>query len=237
MTRAYQSVLLLVVGVALGSITVDGRYLNYLKPAMHIPLVLAAVAFIVIAVAELVALRRTPVVADDIPCGGGDEHEHGLPRAGWLLVLPVLAIGFIAPPALGSWAAERDPGTVAEPDSSDFAALPTGDPARIPLSEYGVRAVWDDGRTLAGRTVELTGFVSPRKGGGWYLTRMTLSCCAADALATKVEVRGAAPPQTDTWVRVVGRYAASDAANPSLAVPVVEATEVSPVDEPANPYE
>ncbi|MBA3742608.1 TIGR03943 family protein [Sporichthya sp.] len=234
MTRAYQSVLLLVVGVALGSITVDGRYLNYLKPAMHVPLLLAALAFIVIGIADLLALRRAPVAADDIRC---DHDEHQLPRAGWLLVLPVLAIGFVAPPPLGSWAAERDPGTVAEPDSSDFAALPAGDPARIPLSEYGVRAVWDDGRTLAGRTVEMIGFASPRKGGGWYLTRMTLTCCAADALATKVEVRGAVAPSSDSWVRVVGRYVASDAANPSLAVPVVEAVEVSPVDEPANPYE
>lgn len=239
MSRAYQAVLLIVVGVALGSITVDGRYLNYLKPAMHVPLALTAVAFVAIGVAELLAQRR-PTEKRVTPngCSEGEHgHEHGLPRAGWLLVLPVLAIGFVAPPALGSWAAERDPGTVAEPDSSDFAALPAGDPARIPLSEYGVRAVWDDGRTLADRTVELIGFASPREGGGWYLTRMTLTCCAADALATKVEVRGAAAPRTDSWVRVVGRYAASDAANPSLAVPVVEAVEVSPVDEPANPYE
>lgn len=234
MTRAYQSVLLLVVGLALGSITVDGRYLNYLKPAMFWPLLLAAGVFVVVAVAELLALRRVPTAAGH-SCDGG--HEHHLPRAGWLLVLPVLTIGFVAPPALGSWAAARDSGTVAPPGSSDFVALPAGDPVPLSLAEYGVRAVWDDGRTLRGRVVDLVGFVSPRAGGGWFLTRMTLSCCAADALATKVEVRGAAAPPTDSWVRLLGRYEPSAGSDPAAAVPALTAVEVAAVDEPQNPYE
>jgi uncharacterized repeat protein (TIGR03943 family) len=235
--RASQALLLLVVGLALGSIALDGRYLHYLKPAMHVPLLLTAAAFLAIGAAELLALRRSPVRAGAEGCDDHHAHGHQLPRAGWLLVLPVLTIGFVAPPALGSWAASRDPGTVAKPQASDFAALPPGDPVAIPLSEYGVRAVWDDGRTLAGRTVELLGFASPRKGGGWYLTRMTLTCCAADALATKVEIRDAPAPPTDTWVHVIGRYEPSGAANPSLALPALRAIEVEPTDEPSNPYE
>jgi uncharacterized repeat protein (TIGR03943 family) len=194
------------------------------------------VAFVAIGIAELLAMRRIPVVVgEDISHDHG--HAHPLTKAGWLLVLPVLTIGFVAPPALGSWAAARDPGTVAKPESSDFPALPPGDPVAMPLSEYGVRAVWDDGHTLAGRTVDLLGFASPRKGGGWYLTRMTLTCCAADALATKVEVRGAPAPPTDTWVHVIGRYQPGDAANPSLAPPVLAALKLDPADEPTNPYE
>lgn len=245
-SRAYQAVLLIVVGAALGSITLDGRYLNYLKPAMHVPLLLAAVVFVVIGVAELVALRRSgeptddirsDVAGDDIPCGEGGHEHHHFPRSGWLLVLPVLAIGFVAPPALGSWAAERDSGAVAQPASSDFPPLPAVDPVPLALGEYGVRAVWDDGRTLTGRTVELVGFVSPRKAGGWFLTRMSLSCCAADALATKIEVRGAQAPATDSWVRVVGRYQATEGADPETAVPAVEALEVVPTAQPQNPYE
>lgn len=227
-SRAYQAVLLILVGGALGSIALDGRYLNYLKPAMQVPLLIAAAVFVVAGVAELVALRRSSA--------SGDAHHH-FPWSGWLLVLPILAIGFVAPPALGSWAAERDSGTVAPPGSSDYAPLPAGDPVPMPLGEYGVRAVWDEGRSLTGRTVELVGFVSPRKAGGWFLTRMSLSCCAADALATKVEIRGAAAPVTDSWVRVVGRHRASDGSDPSTAVPVLEAAAVEPVDRPQNPYE
>lgn len=236
-SRAYQAVLLIVVGAALGSITLDGRYLNYLKPVMHLPLLLAAVVFVLIGVAELVALRRGSKPADDIPGGEGGHDHHHFPRAGWLLVLPVLAIGFVAPPALGSWAAERDAGTVAQPGSSDFPPLPAVDPVPLALGEYGVRAVWDDGRTLTGRTVELIGFVSPRKAGGWFLTRMSLSCCAADALATKIEVRGAHAPATDSWVRVRGRYQATGGADPETAVPAIEALEVVPTNQPQNPYE
>lgn len=242
-SRAYQAVLLIVVGAALGSITLDGRYLNYLKPAMHLPLLVAALVFVVVGVAELVALRRPAgrqppacATADDIRCGEGGAHHH-FPRAGWLLVLPVLAIGFVAPPALGSWAAERDTGLVAQPASSDFPPLLGADPVSLALGEYGVRAVWDDGMTLRGRTVELIGFVSPRKSGGWFLTRMSLSCCAADALATKVEVRGADAPPTDSWVRVVGRYEPSGNADPATAVPVVVAQELQAIDKPQNPYE
>lgn len=240
--RTYQAVLLLLVGVAMGSIAVDGRYLNYLKPAMHIPLVLAALVFVGVAVAELVALRRVPMAAaheehagDDATCGEVG-HSH-FPRSGWLLVLPILAIGFVAPPALGSWAAERDAGTIAPPGSSDYAPLPAGDPVAMPLGEYGVRAVWDQGRSLAGRTVELVGFVSPRQAGGWFLTRMSLSCCAADALATKIEVRNAEAPPTDTWVRLIGRYQPSEGRDPSTDVPVIEALTVTTVRKPANPYE
>ncbi len=90
---------------------------------------------------------------------------------------------------------------------------------------------------MTGRTVEMIGFVSPRKAGGWFLTRMSLSCCAADALATKVEIRGADAPPTDSWVRVVGRYQASGGADPSRAVPALEAVQVEPAEKPQNPYE
>ncbi len=241
-SRTYQAVLLIVVGAALGSIALDGRYLNYLKPAMHLPLLLAAVVFVVIGVAELLAVRKLSRRADhrheapaDAPCGDGGHHHF--PRSGWLLVLPVLAIGFVAPPALGSWAAERDSGTVAQPGSSDYAPLPAGDPVAMALGEYGVRAVWDEGKSLTGRTVELVGFVSPRKDGGWFLARMSLSCCAADALATKVEVRGAEAPATDSWVRVVAIYEPSAGTDPETAVPAARALDVTPVDKPANPYE
>ncbi len=134
------------VGAALGSIAVDGRYLNYLKPAMHIPLLLDALVFLGIGIAELVALRRSagPLWYGD-PLRERRARTHA-PRSGWLLVLPVLAIGFVAPPALGSWAAERDSGTVARAGIQRLRRAPTGDPVPLALGEYGVRAVWDDGR-------------------------------------------------------------------------------------------
>ena len=57
------------------------------------------------------------------------------------------------------------------------------------------------------------------------------------ALATKVEVHGADVPETDSWVRVVGRYRAAEGADPETAVPVIDALEVVPTAQPQNPYE
>ncbi|HEX6245842.1 MAG TPA: hypothetical protein VFZ61_33185, partial [Polyangiales bacterium] len=37
--------------------------------------------------------------------GHGHDHGHHEPRVGWLLILPVLGLLLVAPPALGSYAA------------------------------------------------------------------------------------------------------------------------------------
>jgi len=106
----------------------------------------------------------------------------------------------------------------------------------VTVSDYATRAVWDQGHSLDGRSVRITGFVTPGSGNGWYLTRMQLSCCAADATAIKIEVRGASAPAADTWVRLVGTWvpAASDNDGP---VAVIQAKSFEPVDPPTDPYE
>jgi uncharacterized repeat protein (TIGR03943 family) len=155
----------------------------------------------------------------------------------WLLCLPVFAIFLVAPPALGSYAAERDAGTVAKPSgSSDYPPLPAGDPVPVPMSEFAVRAVWDSGKTLRGRNVQLSGFVTPKPGGGWYLTRMMLSCCAADARAVKVEVRDVPAPRADTWVEVVGSWVDEGKAPAEDVIPVMTTSSVRPIPVPKDPY-
>ncbi|MER6688603.1 TIGR03943 family putative permease subunit [Streptomyces minutiscleroticus] len=59
---------------------------------------------------------------------------------------------------------------------------------------------------MAGRTLRLTGFVTRSDGGTWHVARLLVSCCAADARALKVEVRGAGAPAADTWVTVTGTW-------------------------------
>ena len=108
-----------------------------------------------------------------------------------LQALTFLVLGFVVPPPLGSYAAERDDGTVrSQPSTLDYSSeLPPGD-VELTLTDYHMRALFDDGSTLQGRTVSLVGFVSASDSGGeWSLTRMKLSCCAADAYAVKVDVR------------------------------------------------
>lgn len=169
----------------------------------------------------------------------GHDHDHGAPRAAWLLLLPVLAIFLVAPPALGAYSAERETAVVTAPAAdSDVPPLPPGDPVPVYLSDYASRAVWDDGRSLVGRNVELTGFASKAPDGGWYLTRLSLTCCAADAVATKITVKDAPyVPPNNTWVTVVGQWVPGGGTQSETAIPWVKATTMAEVPVPKNPYE
>jgi len=131
--------------------------------------------------------KDAPVESDDAAkLDEHDEHGHHGPRSAWLL-LPVLAIFLIAPPALGYYAAARDL-TNSSPTAAVAPPLPDGDPVEVYLSDYVNRAVWDAGRTLESRTVAITGLVVPDPDSGWWLTRMSLACCAADAFAGKIQI-------------------------------------------------
>ncbi|WP_308201268.1 TIGR03943 family putative permease subunit [Carbonactinospora thermoautotrophica] len=233
--RDVQSILLVLVGGTVLRLSISDAYLNYVKPGLRPFLIVSGAMLLVLGMAGFVLdglLRQAPAAGP--ACADGDDHG---PRVAWLLCLPVLAVFLVAPPALGSYAAQRDPGTVAKPQEAQFPPLPEGDPVQVLVSEYAIRAVWDQGRSLRGRTVTLTGFVTPKPGGGWYLTRMVLSCCAADAQAFKVEVRDAPPLAPDTWVEVTGTWAPHGDAPPERAVPVIQASHVKEVPRPKDPYE
>lgn len=251
MSRATQAVVLTLVGTLILRISLDGTYLRYVKPHLQPFLVAAGASLLLLGVASMLfdeILTRasppagSPGAADDESAADQAhlaEHEHGAaPKAAWLLCLPVLAILLIAPPALGAYAAQRAMGTVGKPPAGPgYPALPGPDPVRLPVSEYAVRAIWDYGHTLAGRTVVMTGFVTPRPAGGWFLTRMVISCCAADAQAYKVEVRGAPPLPADTWVEVTGTWADNGQPAAETSVPVVVAARVTQVHAPRDPYD
>ncbi|WP_331272445.1 TIGR03943 family putative permease subunit [Motilibacter aurantiacus] len=260
MNREAQSIVVTLLGGALLRISLSDLFMRYVKEAMQPFLIASAIVLLVIGlypvVSELLWPRRAAaaqpdagelsaagagaetlvVTGSDGHDGHGHGHEHGGPRIAWLLLLPVLAIFLVAPPALGSYAASR--GSVAVPESTDsnLGALPEGEVA-LSLVDYANRAVWDDGRTLQGRTVELTGFVTPATDGkSWFVTRMMMSCCAADASAVLVEVQGVPAPDKDTWVSVRGTYTTYPGAKEAGAA-VIAASSVEQVRQPADPYE
>jgi uncharacterized repeat protein (TIGR03943 family) len=265
--RDAQSVLLILVGGAILRISVSDIYLRYVKDGLRPFLLAAGAALLVLGIVGAVrdgllrgGSRRgeAAAAADGNADGHGPEpatgagpedghehgHEHGHghdhsrgPAVAWLLCLPVFAIFLIAPPALGSYAASRDAGTVAKPTGgSDYPPLPAGDPVAMSVGEYAVRAVWDKGRTLQDRSVAISGFVTPRKEGGWYLTRMVLNCCAADARALKVIVSDAPAPAADTWVELTGTWVASKQPISDSTLPVIRATNVRQIPQPRDPY-
>ena len=250
MNRDAQSVLLLLVGGAVVRISADETFLRYVKDWMRPGLLAAGAVLMVLGLVSLWRehLARRPAAPPDGPepvsAGAGiDEHghddDHG-PRIAWLLLLPVLAIFLVAPPALGSYTASRSSAATApaEPDG-EFAPLPAGDPVTVTLTDYASRAIWDAGRSLEGRRIRMVGFVTPRPGGGFYLTRITITCCAADARPIRIAVQNTDRTfPADTWVVVTGTYGGRDEAAKSVdQVPVLRVISVEPVSAPSEPYE
>lgn len=253
MNRDTQSILLILVGGAILRISYGEVYLRYVKESLQPFLLLSGAALVLLGLASLVrdnrrgAPRRGPAGAGAAlpPTAGHDGHDHSHgPRVGWLLLLPVLAIFLVAPPALGSYAAGREEAEYAEPEElPSFSALaePAAGVDWVPLSltNYYTRAVWDDGASLADNPIRLTGFVTPRPAGGFYLTRLRISCCAADAQSIQVVVVSNTPaPATDTWVAVTGTYApAMSHPEEGYDEPVIMADTLEVIPAPADPYE
>ena len=103
----------------------------------------------------------------------------------------------ISPPELGSFLAERRANeNVAAAQPKSVSDLSPDETNEVPLQEFVWRAQ-SGGDSLVDRPVELTGFVS-YQGDDWFVTRLTIGCCAADALAFRVQVDGADPAPSVT---------------------------------------
>ncbi|MCU1658302.1 MAG: hypothetical protein JWO57_2958 [Pseudonocardiales bacterium] len=231
MNARTQSFVLLLFGGALVRLASGDALLRYVRPVAR-PYVLAAgIAILALAVWTIVASVRGRDHA------AADGHGHGAAsRAAWLVIAPVVAILVIAPPALGSYSAARVPVTLAKPADVSFPPLPPGDPTKVTVVDFAARALWDDGRTLAGRTVSLTGFVVAGRPGGFLISRLVITCCAADAQPIDVGVEsGLPPPAADAWVVVTGTYAGVSPSDATL--PILRATDVRVISAPANPYD
>ncbi|GAA2381638.1 membrane protein [Catellatospora methionotrophica] len=174
--------------------------------------------------------------------GSGHSHAgHREPRIGWLLIAPVLGLLLVAPPALGSYAAGQAGSALSSQQVSDFPALPDGDPAPISVLDYATRAIFDKGLSIGERRVQVTGFLSDNPAGGQLLTRMILSCCAADARPIKVGMNGSVPTglPADSWVEITGTYTdqrGTDAVN-GEDIPFIEVLEWRSIPAPAEQYE
>jgi uncharacterized repeat protein (TIGR03943 family) len=248
--------LLVLLGAALLRITVGSEvYLRYVKESLHPLVVVSGAVLFGLGLTGLVresrALLRQPVhhyrrdengtyqVEAHAAEHDEDEDEHGHghgagPRIAWLLGAPALALLFFAPPALGSYTANRD-GAAATVERADYRELASGPVTPMSMSEFIGRSLHDSG-SLTERQVLLTGFVT--KGGAgtdWHLNRLTVSCCAADARPLRVAVHGKDAPPLDSWVEVTGRwrFAQLDSRAP---VPHLDIIQVRSVPTPRNPY-
>ncbi|MYR44819.1 TIGR03943 family protein [Streptomyces sp. SID5910] len=247
MRRYGPAVLLLLVGVAVLRISLfSDLYLRYVQPGLR-PYLIASGALLGLLGLVRGALTARAARPGASGAGGhghpaegepGHGHSHaGGPRVAWLLALPAVALLCFPPPALGSYSAAREEARRTEAYVGTFPALPAGDPVELSLTEFASRAAYDSGYSLRGRTVQLTGFVT-RDDDTWYVTRLRVTCCAADATAVKAEVRGERAPETDTWVTVTGTWhPEGELGSTSAWPPALDATTVHTIAEPSDPYE
>ncbi|WP_329044378.1 TIGR03943 family protein [Amycolatopsis sp. NBC_01488] len=241
MKRETQNILLLLLGGALIKIAVNGDYLRYVKPAQQpwiitgggVMVVLGAVAI----VRDLLAARAKAAEPDH----DHDGHAHSA-RPAWLLLVPVLAVFLVAPPALGADSVIRTearvPASAAAANAASFPPLPTGNVVPLTVNEFVSRAGWDAAGTLDHRTVSLTGFVV-HTGGRTLLARLVISCCAADAFPVTVHLRGDEADQlaSDAWIQVTGQVVPGTATKDTGCTPDFTLASIAPVPAPKDPYE
>ncbi|MBM2623835.1 TIGR03943 family protein [Actinoplanes sp. LDG1-06] len=254
MNRLTQGVVLLLFGGAILRASFTDLYLRYVKEGLRPFLIATGLLLVAAAVMTIWYSWRSPdessaehdasphsssghsAVDDD----GHGHGEHG-PRVGWLLLLPVLGLLLVAPPALGSYAANQAGSVVAAPvGDSDYPPLPEGPAVELSMIDYASRALFDAGRSLEGRDLKLVGFITTAPDGAPMLARIVLSCCAADGRPIKIGLSGRAPIDVpaDTWVEITGVYTDQTAKDPvnNVDMAYLEVKSWQEVPQPKQPY-
>ncbi|MCL6667929.1 TIGR03943 family putative permease subunit [Streptomyces panaciradicis] len=238
MRRPLQITLLVLSGLGLLHIALfTDLYLRYVKEGMRPLLVASGVLLVLLGVADAVSYGRRDKHEEHAPHGeSGHGHDHSsAPRVAWLLFLPALSLLLYAPPALGAYTASREPAKAVTHQDA-FDPLPATSPIPMTLTDFTLRVQEDRTRAIKGRTVQLSGFVTPgRQRGSWFLTRIIISCCAADAQSVKLRIYGSAP-KADTWVSVTGTWHPGGTLGTSSASAALDARSVEEVAKPVNSY-
>jgi len=240
------------VGLVTIRLAVSPQMQFYVKTGMRPLLIAAGVLLVVLGVSSTWARARQRRAADPAPDASHQGHGHGGgagAKIGWAVLAPMAALMLIAPAPLGAFAADRAASkvpTLPQAGSTDPLFLPLPEPkdgaVDMTMNGFIVRALYDEEGSLEGVPVRLAGFVTQHDGGGFFLTRFALSCCAADGRPLKVAIRtdGPAPP-TETWLEVVGRWVPNRVYDPTSDEPVpevaLELDRAREIPEPEQPYE
>jgi uncharacterized repeat protein (TIGR03943 family) len=246
-SRETENAILLLVGISVAMIAVTGAFTRYVKPGLLPWLVASAVLLVALALLAIIRdIRRGGPRAHDgtgDPTGadyaGGHTHRGGIV---WLLVVPILVLIFVTPPALRPSAAAPSATTVSNNDvvfREAFPPLPPGEAPEVSVPELLMREFHDTAGSLTNRPITVIGFVLNEK-HGVDLGRIVIICCAADAQLARIHLGGPAVAQAsglpdNTWLRVVGEV--TPPPPNSVRIPTLQATTVTRIDAPANPYD
>ena len=237
MSLETENTVLLLVGISIAMITVSGAFTRYVKPGLLPWLASSAVLLIALALVAIIGdIRRGGPRTGDQTNDHSEAHSH---RAGivWLLVVPILVLIFVTPPALRPSAAAPSVTAVSNDVlNRAFPPLPPGNAPEVSLPEVLMREAQDTTGSLTNRSITVTGFVL-NEAQGVDLGRIVVICCAADAQLARIHLRGPAAGLPDnTWLRVEGQVTPAPRQPNSVAIPTLQATAVTRIDAPANPY-
>ncbi|MFF4014833.1 TIGR03943 family putative permease subunit [Streptomyces sp. NPDC001843] len=227
MKRVLQALLLALTGLGLlHTALFTDLCLRYVKEGLRPVLIASGVLLLVLGLAAAAAREKAG--------GQGHDHDHDhstAPRIAWLLFLPALSLLFFPPPALGAYTASRANDRPPQ-QGRRFDPLPdTSSPVPMTLTDFTARVRQDRRQDMRGRSVRMTGFVTPAgQDGGWYLTRIIFTCCAADSQSVKVRMYGTPAPPADTWVAVTGTW------HPRAALAALDVHGIRRVPQPVNAF-
>ncbi len=250
MNKETQSIVTGMLGGLLVSITLSGRFTSYVKPGFKPVLLSAGALLMVIAVVSLILVLRDdskrPVNSGDHDEAGHDGHQHGT-RAPWLILVPVLVLLFVAPPALGADAASRGiscgtpppAGTTYPSRRTEVSEpLPAGNPVLLTMQEFVQRSLYDSSYSTVSSDVRVIAFIaeSPCDDNGYSLVRLKIACCAADAFALRTHVDAAPPYPANTWVEATIRAVKDTGDQSDNYVPSATVIVMTTIPQPADPY-
>ncbi|WP_200847218.1 TIGR03943 family protein [Microbacterium sp. 18062] len=179
-----------------------------------------------------------------------DGHEHGAARraapltpsrvatvAGGVLASGIVLGMLVLPPASLSaeLAASRDVGAPPLFAGSDAVTLAaSGDTSTFGVGDWAsVFATATNPEAFDGDAVTLTGFVSADADGGFDLSRLVITHCVIDAQPASLTITSdRRAPATGQWVEITGVVRSSTSGELAIV-----ASEVTPIDEPGDPYE
>jgi len=126
MNKQTQSIVVALLGGLLLSITLSGRFTSYVRPGFKPLLLIGGGILLAVGVVTLVMALWADIKADrarkQAPAGTGGAnstaiddghadahgHDHANSKAPWLILVPVLVLLLVAPPALGADAVARN---------------------------------------------------------------------------------------------------------------------------------
>jgi putative membrane protein len=243
-SRETENAILLLVGISVVMIALSGAFTRYVKPGLLPWLIASAALLIVLALVAIIGDVRRGGPRTDGTHDETDDHTHAHShRAGivWLLVVPILVLIFVTPPALRPSAAAPTVTAVSNDVvlKEAFPPLPPGEAPEVSLPEVLMREFHDTTGSLTNRSITVTGFVL-NEAQGMDLGRIVIICCAADAQLARIHLGGPAVAQAtglpdNTWLRVEGKV--TPPPPNSARIPTLQATAVTRIDAPANPYD